>query len=124
MLASAKKIESNCEKIAGIVNSCNDIFYVDNPPINIFIDDEEDRQTVESNKKTREKTRNMLLEYLEKVCQNKKGNDNFKLKAWDQLRDEIADYMEIIESEGENDDIEKVIEIAEHRLQSGGCSVV
>ena len=56
------------KKIAGIVNSCRDIFYVDNPPINIKIKDDVDRDTVEINKKIRKKSRKFLLEYLDKVC--------------------------------------------------------
>ena len=63
----------------------------------------------------------MLLEYLEKVCQDKGGNGQyFKLKSWDQLRDEIADYMKIIELEDENSEaaVEKVVEIAGKWLNS------
>ena len=48
--------------------------------------------------------------------EGKKKEKYFKLKEWDSLRKDIAD---VIELEGENDDIvEKVIEIAERHLNS------
>ena len=81
------------EKIAELVGKCNDIFYVNNPPINLIIEDEEDRQTIENNKKIRERARELLLKYLQTV-QEKKEKDGkeeyFKLKDWDKLHDEIS----------------------------------
>ncbi|GBB96837.1 hypothetical protein RclHR1_02850008 [Rhizophagus clarus] len=64
---------------AKIIESCKGIIYVDNPPINILSydgdddddDDDDDKEAnIRINKKTREKSRSILLDHLEKVCQN------------------------------------------------------
>ncbi len=67
--------------IAKIIKSCRDIIYVDNPPINIIVSDEDDEERIRINKKTRERSRLILLNYLERVCPNK----NYKLQMWDKL---------------------------------------
>ena len=75
------------------MNSCKGIVYVDNPPINLIINDDEDRQTVENNTNIRKKARESLLKYL-KTVQEKKEKEGkeeyFKLKDWDKLHDEIS----------------------------------
>ncbi|CAB4444953.1 unnamed protein product [Rhizophagus irregularis] len=56
---------------------CENIVYVDNPPVKIAIYDVDDEETIEINKKRRERSKKILLEHLEKVCH--------KLKMWDNL---------------------------------------
>jgi hypothetical protein len=58
------------KSIAKIVKSCS-IIYVDNPPTNIIFNDDDDRERVNYNKKIRGKSRKILLDHLESVCQNK-----------------------------------------------------
>ena len=53
------------------------------------------------NKKRREKSRIILLKYLEDIFE-KESKENFKFKTWDKLRDVIAEYIESDESD-END---------------------
>ncbi|RIA96288.1 hypothetical protein C1645_872161 [Glomus cerebriforme] len=84
-----KILEGN-EKIAKIVNSCKDVVYVDNPPINIRIYDDDDRDDIERNKKTRTKSRTILLDHLEKVCQE----NHFELKMWKELYPKIIKYID------------------------------
>ncbi|RIA88999.1 hypothetical protein C1645_806508 [Glomus cerebriforme] len=70
------KNEGECKKDKVDLNEkinkiCKSIVYVDNPPINILIIDDDDRETVENNKKIRARSRTILLDHLEKVCQEK-----------------------------------------------------
>jgi energy-coupling factor transporter ATP-binding protein EcfA2 len=76
-----KDKEDLCKESETIAKLCNNIVYVDNPPINIFVDDEDDEETIRINKKRRDQSRNILLEHLEKVCH--------KLKTWDILNNYI-----------------------------------
>ncbi|PKC03757.1 hypothetical protein RhiirA5_401772 [Rhizophagus irregularis] len=69
--------EDLCKKSEKICKLCENIIYVDNPPIKIAIYDEDDEETIEINKKRRERSKKILLEHLEKVCH--------KLKMWDNL---------------------------------------
>ncbi len=75
------KNNKKSKSIANIIKSCRDIVYVDNPPINIKPIDEDDHARIGTNKKTREKSRLILLNYLERVC----PNENYKLPIWDKL---------------------------------------
>jgi hypothetical protein len=62
--------------IAKIVKSCS-VIHVDNPPINIIVNDDDDRERIDQNIKIREKSRTTLLSHLETVCRNKYyGYDN------------------------------------------------
>ncbi|CAB4493566.1 hypothetical protein RhiirA5_451406 [Rhizophagus irregularis] len=76
--------EKDKEKLCGesetnvkIVKSCKGIIYVDNPPIRIFdFDDNDDdddddgkEANIRINRRTREKSRIILLDHLKKVCQ-------------------------------------------------------
>ncbi|CAB4445071.1 unnamed protein product [Rhizophagus irregularis] len=45
---------------------CENIVYVDNPPVKIAIYDVDDEETIEINKKRRERSKKILLEHLEK----------------------------------------------------------
>ncbi|PKY50283.1 hypothetical protein RhiirA4_529849 [Rhizophagus irregularis] len=76
--ADKKRLYNEHENIAKIVKSCRDIVYVDNPPTNIQIFDEDDQETVATNRRKRERPREILLNYLDKTCQL----DYFKLKMW------------------------------------------
>jgi hypothetical protein len=69
-------LEEN-ETIAEIVKSCRDIVYVDKPHIN-----DDDLDTINNNKEIRQKSREILLDYLDKTCQD----EYFKLKSWDVLQ--------------------------------------
>ena len=52
------------EIIAKIINSCNGIIHVDNPPITNITNND----AIEINKRRREMSRSILLDHLEKVC--------------------------------------------------------
>ncbi|CAB4493588.1 unnamed protein product [Rhizophagus irregularis] len=88
--ADKEQLHNENENIAKIVKSCRDIVYVDNPPTNFQIFDEDDQETVATNRRKRERSREVLLNYLDKTCQL----DCFKLKTWDQIREPIAEYLE------------------------------
>jgi GTP-binding protein EngB required for normal cell division len=88
--ADKNQLHNENENIAKIVRSCKDVVYVDNPPVNIQINDDDDEDTVRTNKRIRERSRKIMLNYLDKECQI----DYFKLKAWDDIRKPIAEYLE------------------------------
>ncbi len=118
------KNKSECEKDkkqlleeSKIITSCRDIVYVDNPPTNILVSDEDDEERIIYNKKTRERSRIILLNHLEKVCV--KGvlpEEYFKLKMWDELHAEIANYKSE-DSENLQDTIEEKVK-SNNELQS------
>ncbi|CAB5370789.1 unnamed protein product [Rhizophagus irregularis] len=54
-----------------VVKLCKNIVHIDNPPINIFVHDEDDRQTIIINKRRRDKSRTILLDHLNKVISEK-----------------------------------------------------
>ncbi|CAG8714141.1 7107_t:CDS:2, partial [Cetraspora pellucida] len=72
--------------IVDIINSCNGIIHIDNPPIEV---DCERRLLL--NKEDREISRNKLLTHLE----NFQGNYKPYLKTWDQLYLKVRNYMKI-----------------------------
>ncbi|CAB4381717.1 unnamed protein product [Rhizophagus irregularis] len=74
--------------------------YVNNPPINITIEDDDDKERVENNKRTRARSRNILLNHLETACQEK----YYKLTTWDELYNKIAS----VKSNGTGDIAEEV----------------
>jgi Leucine-rich repeat (LRR) protein len=84
------------ETIAEIVESCNDVIHVDNPPTNVVKDDDggdDDRNVqISVNKSVRKKSRKILLDYLENV-RPVKEDVPFKLKTWDNLHDSILKYV-------------------------------
>ncbi|PKC03755.1 hypothetical protein RhiirA5_362952, partial [Rhizophagus irregularis] len=88
--ADKKQLHNENENIANIVRSCRNVIYVDNPPTNIQIIDEEDEETVITNKKIRDRSRKIMLDYLDEACMV----NYFKLKTWDQIRKPIAEYLE------------------------------
>jgi GTPase SAR1 family protein len=87
--------ESNT--IAEIVESCNGVIHVDNPPTNIEAiddggDDDDPNVQISVNKSVRKKSRKILLDYLEGVDPIKEDKP-FKLKTWDNLHDSILNYV-------------------------------
>ncbi|UZO10016.1 uncharacterized protein OCT59_001614 [Rhizophagus irregularis] len=67
-----------------VAKLCKSIVHIDNPPINIFVHDEDDRETVIVNKRRREQSRTILLDHLNKVISEKYYDkiyefDNLKL---------------------------------------------
>ncbi|RIA96293.1 kinase-like domain-containing protein [Glomus cerebriforme] len=86
-----KMLEEN-ETIAKIVKSCEGVIYVDNPPINIRVYDQDinDKDDIINNKKLRARSRTILLNHLKNVRQEK----YFKLKTWDELYTKIVNYIE------------------------------
>ncbi|PKC68437.1 L domain-like protein [Rhizophagus irregularis] len=87
-----KMLKEN-ENIAKIVRKCNDIVHVDNPPINIEENDDDDNDYISKiNRNVRQKSRQKLLEYLEGVDPVKK-NQYFRLKTWDKLHESIHEYV-------------------------------
>lgn len=93
--------------IFNIVKSCRYIIYVDNPPINITIEDNDDRERVENNRKIRARSRNILLEHLETAYQEK----YYKLKTWDKLHHKIADYIELNGIENIGEEVERNLKL-------------
>lgn len=82
-----KDKEDLCKESKTIAKLCKNIVYVDNPPISIFVDDEDDEETIRINRKRRDQSRNILLEHLEKTCH--------KLKKWDNLCAKIDSYIPV-----------------------------
>ncbi|RIA88988.1 kinase-like domain-containing protein [Glomus cerebriforme] len=80
------QLHKESEIVASIVKSCNDIIYIDNPSTNILLVDNDDRDTVEHNKKIKARSKTILLNHLEKVCQEK----YFKL---DKLYPKVFKYI-------------------------------
>ncbi len=69
-----------------IAKLCKNIVYVDNPPINFSVIDDDDDKTNEINMRKRDQSRDILLKHLDKVIQEK----YYKLKIWDKLHSKIA----------------------------------
>ncbi|CAB4431192.1 unnamed protein product [Rhizophagus irregularis] len=88
--ANKKQLHNENDIIAEIVKSCRDVVYVNNPPVNIEIVDEDDVETVATNKRIRKKSREILSNYLYEACQL----DYFYLKKWEEVRDDVAKYLE------------------------------
>ncbi|CAB4381715.1 unnamed protein product [Rhizophagus irregularis] len=77
---SKKECDADKKLRNEIINPRRNIVYVNNPPTNIQIIDEEDEEVVIINKKIRERSRKIILDYLYKTCQD----NYFKLKPLDQ----------------------------------------
>ncbi|CAB4444979.1 unnamed protein product [Rhizophagus irregularis] len=77
-----KKILEGNNRIAEITRSCK-VIHVDNPPTDIKCENDSDvediRRTNEMNSRYRKKSREKLLNHLEKVCQND------KTKTWKKI---------------------------------------
>ncbi|CAB4444992.1 unnamed protein product [Rhizophagus irregularis] len=54
-----------------VAKLCKSIIHIDNPPINIVVHDEDDRKTIEVNKRKRDQSRTILLDHLNKVISEK-----------------------------------------------------
>ncbi|CAB5369916.1 unnamed protein product [Rhizophagus irregularis] len=54
-----------------VAKLCKSIIHIDNPPMNIFVHDEDDRETIIFNKRRRDQSREILLDHLNKVCGKK-----------------------------------------------------
>jgi hypothetical protein len=76
------------ETIAKIINSCNGVIHVDNLPINIIDDDSDYEERVNINKNARKRSRNILLNHLEKV-----GQEKYNKTKMDDLRNRILAYI-------------------------------
>jgi adenylate kinase family enzyme len=75
------------------INSCNDIIYIDNPPIP-QIDEEEadsdDEEEINRIKEKKEESRKIVLNHLaENCCQS-----SYKLKKWDSIYARVFEYIE------------------------------
>ncbi|PKK74688.1 hypothetical protein RhiirC2_738280, partial [Rhizophagus irregularis] len=73
---------------AEIVNSCNGVIHVDNPPIDIikeYDDDYDYEDRILVNKHARKKSRKKVLDYLEE----KNMDEHFKSGNWDVLCSKI-----------------------------------
>jgi hypothetical protein len=77
-------------EVTKIVNSCNGVIHVDNPPINIVEDDDDEDygDRIVFNKNARKRSRKIILDYLEKNYHDKP----FKFENWDKLCKKIVDY--------------------------------
>ncbi|RGB25787.1 kinase-like domain-containing protein [Rhizophagus diaphanus] len=54
-----------------VAKLCKSIVHIDNPPINIFVHDEDDKETIIVNGRRRDQSRTILLDYLNKVISEK-----------------------------------------------------
>ncbi|CAB5208515.1 unnamed protein product [Rhizophagus irregularis] len=88
--ADKNQLYNENESISEIVKSCRDVVHVDNPSVNIQITDDDDQYTVNINKKIRERSRKIMLDYLDKACEV----DYFKLKSWDETHKLVVEYIE------------------------------
>ncbi|PKY44350.1 hypothetical protein RhiirA4_144121 [Rhizophagus irregularis] len=68
-----------CKKNETITKLCKSIVHIDNPPIDIFECDKDDRETITINKRRRDQSRTILLDHLNKVIPEK------YYKNWDKL---------------------------------------
>ncbi|PKC04431.1 hypothetical protein RhiirA5_422260 [Rhizophagus irregularis] len=86
-----KVMRGKNELIARIVNSCNGVIHVNNPPINIIEEEEDDdyKDRILFNKNARKKSRKKTLNYLEAKC----TDEHFKSENWDVLCNEIVEYI-------------------------------
>ena len=74
-----KSCKEDQKKLCRKINKISEmkIVHVDNPPINIIVIDNVDRERIEDSKKKREKSRKILLDHLDDVC---KKNKIYKVK--------------------------------------------
>jgi hypothetical protein len=73
-----KEIRSLHKESGLAAKICRSIVYVDNPPINISLIDDDDSKTNEINKRKRDQSSSILLGHLDKVFLEK----YYELKAW------------------------------------------
>ncbi|CAB4426330.1 unnamed protein product [Rhizophagus irregularis] len=81
-----KDKENLCDENESIAKLCKSIVYVDNPPVDISVRDDDDKETIRINKRRRNQSREILLDHLDKVCRKK----YYKLKMWDKLHDRTS----------------------------------
>ncbi|PKC03416.1 hypothetical protein RhiirA5_401943 [Rhizophagus irregularis] len=86
-----KKMREENELIAEIINSCNGVIHVDNPPINIIEEEDDDdyKDRILVNKNARKKSRKKVLDDLEE----KNMDEHFKSENWDVLCNKIVEYI-------------------------------
>ncbi|CAB5376214.1 unnamed protein product [Rhizophagus irregularis] len=77
--------EDLCKENESIAKLCKSIVYVDNPPVDISVRDDDDKETIRINTRRRNHSREILLDHLDKVCRKK----YYKLKIWDNLQNKI-----------------------------------
>lgn len=80
------------KELRDAISSCNDIIYVDNPPIPEIDEDEKDSGDEEDEreiKETKEESRKIILDHLAKCCQKP-----YKLKEWDSIYARVFEYIE------------------------------
>jgi hypothetical protein len=75
-----------CKENESIAKLCKSIVYVDNPPINIFVHDEDDKETIRINERRRNQSREILLGHLDEVFREK----YYKLSTWDKLNNKTS----------------------------------
>jgi len=89
---------SQTPELEEIVSSCNNIVYVDNPPIPVIKDSDKGRarerkeERILANKELRRDSREKILNHLAENC-----SEIYKLKKWDSIHDHVAEYMRQIE---------------------------
>ncbi|CAB5199829.1 unnamed protein product [Rhizophagus irregularis] len=103
--------EDLCKENESIAKLCKSIVYVDNPPVDIFVRDDDDKETIRINTRRRNHSRKILLDHLDKVCRKK----YYKLKIWDNLQNKI-DIRNIAEEVERNLKIE--FPVLERNLKS------
>ncbi|CAB4376459.1 unnamed protein product [Rhizophagus irregularis] len=103
--------EDLCKENESIAKLCKSIVYVDNPPVDISVRDDDDKETIRINTRRRNHSREILLDHLDKVCRKK----YYKLKIWDNLQNKI-DIRNIAEEVERNLKIE--FPVLERNLKS------
>jgi GTP-binding protein EngB required for normal cell division len=86
-----RKMREEKEIIAEIIKSCYGVIHVDNPPIDLVKEDDDDdyESQIAVNKNARKKSRKKILDYLEE----KYHKENFKSEDWDKLCNKIVEYI-------------------------------
>jgi len=85
---------SQSQELKEIISSCNSVLHVDNPAIPVIKDKDKGKarerkeQRIIENKKTREVSREIVLNYLVGNCL-----EIYKLKKWDSIHDRVSGYI-------------------------------
>ncbi|GBC04071.1 hypothetical protein RclHR1_00550016 [Rhizophagus clarus] len=95
---------------ARIIESCKGMIYVDNPPDYYYDDDDDDNKEANISKKTRERSRFILLSYLEKVCQEQQALQHINIDKETPSASTNKDKTRPVKVKEENERNEFVVE--------------
>jgi len=79
-------------ELSTIINSCNGVIHIDNPPIPLTDEkDSDDEREIKINSNKREISRERVLDHLVEKC-----HQIYKLKEWDSIHTKTADCIKKI----------------------------